>query len=304
MELFQLRCFLAVANRENISKAAEDIYMSQPALSKVISRLEKEVGVPLFSRTKSSITLNANGLLFQKYVSESMNVLDEGLGLLQKEAEASKNRIRISYQGPLTLMEILEECQTVLPQCRLEMKSVLQKQALQCLDLEEAELCIVTSASPVEDIRFEAIAKQNWVAALTESHRSFGKQQMSAEDFAGEIVCFSGSDVDRRFVETCMTANQIHPQKFCIQADAKETAKLINQGSAIGIMEDDAFYHRKRSSPRIPLHALPMEGDWSRTIYMGKATKLSGYGETAYEVVKTHILEERHDIDNFLARES
>lgn len=302
MELFQLRCFLAVANRENISKAAEDIYMSQPALSKVISRLEKEVGLPLFTRTKSSISLNANGLLFQKYVSQSLKALDSGLALLQKAAEANQNCIRICYQGPLTLIEILEECQAALPNCQLKMKEVSQKQALQCLDADEAELCIVTSSETLRDSRFEAVARQNWVAALTDAHPNSGQSRLLAEDFAGEILCFSGNDVDQRFVESRLAENQIHPQKFCVQSDTRETAKLINQGAAIGIMEDDVYYHRKRSSPRLPLHAMPMEGNWTRTIYMGKADHLTEYAQQAYELVKAHILEERHDIDTYMAQ--
>ena len=50
MELSQLRYFIAVAKLGNMSKAAETLFVSQPNLSTSISRLEEEVGVPLFER--------------------------------------------------------------------------------------------------------------------------------------------------------------------------------------------------------------------------------------------------------------
>ena len=66
MELYQLKCFLAAANCENFSRAAEEVHISQSSISKVIGRLEEELGVPLFERGHGRIMLNANGILFQK----------------------------------------------------------------------------------------------------------------------------------------------------------------------------------------------------------------------------------------------
>ena len=58
MELSQLRYFIVVAELGNMSKAAEVLFVSQPNLSTSISRLEEEVGAPLFERRRGKITLN------------------------------------------------------------------------------------------------------------------------------------------------------------------------------------------------------------------------------------------------------
>lgn len=68
MELSQLRYFIAVAKLGNMSKAAETLFVSQPNLSTSISRLEEEVGVPLFERRRGKIALNQNGELLLKSV--------------------------------------------------------------------------------------------------------------------------------------------------------------------------------------------------------------------------------------------
>ena len=61
MELQQLKYFKTVAEVGKISEAAQAMFVSAPALSASISRLEKELGMPLFERTNNSIKLNSKG---------------------------------------------------------------------------------------------------------------------------------------------------------------------------------------------------------------------------------------------------
>lgn len=70
MELQQLKYFKTVAATGKISEAAESLFISAPALSTSISRLEKELGVKLFDRTSNRITLNAQGQIFLKYTDQ------------------------------------------------------------------------------------------------------------------------------------------------------------------------------------------------------------------------------------------
>lgn len=76
MELQQLKYFKTVANIGKISEAAESLFVSPPALSTSISRLEKELGMPLFDRTSNRITLNAQGEIFLKHVNQVFSSLD------------------------------------------------------------------------------------------------------------------------------------------------------------------------------------------------------------------------------------
>lgn len=64
MELLQLKYFCTVARLEHMTKAAEELRIAQPALSRKIARLEESVGVPLFDRHGRRIRLNAYGKAF------------------------------------------------------------------------------------------------------------------------------------------------------------------------------------------------------------------------------------------------
>ena len=76
MELMQLKYFKTVAEIGKISDAASALFISAPALSTSIARLEKELGMPLFDRTNNRIRLNRQGQIFLRYVNQVFSNLD------------------------------------------------------------------------------------------------------------------------------------------------------------------------------------------------------------------------------------
>lgn len=76
MELQQLKYFKTVARIGKISDAADTLFISAPALSTSIARLEKELGMKLFDRTSNRITLNTQGHIFLKYVNQIFSDLE------------------------------------------------------------------------------------------------------------------------------------------------------------------------------------------------------------------------------------
>ena len=78
MDFLQLNYFRAVARHGNMSQAARELYITQPGLSRCISRLEDELGVPLFERRKGKIVLNTYGQLFLANVNLAFDQLEQG----------------------------------------------------------------------------------------------------------------------------------------------------------------------------------------------------------------------------------
>lgn len=76
MELQQLKYFKAVAELGNLTAAAEALFVTAPAISTSISRLEDELGVQLFERTKGRLTLNAYGQFFLRHINQALDTLD------------------------------------------------------------------------------------------------------------------------------------------------------------------------------------------------------------------------------------
>lgn len=77
MELRELRYFLAVAQEQSITKAAEYLYITQPSLSKQMQNLENEIGRPLFIRGSRKITLTETGMLLKKRAEEMIALYEK-----------------------------------------------------------------------------------------------------------------------------------------------------------------------------------------------------------------------------------
>src|ERR671935_1288427 len=86
MDLLQLHYFRTVARLEHVTRAAEELRVAQPALSRTIARLEAELGVPLFDRLGRRLALNRFGAAFLVRVDRALGELEEARRELQDSA--------------------------------------------------------------------------------------------------------------------------------------------------------------------------------------------------------------------------
>lgn len=96
MELLQLKYFRTVARLEHMTRAAEQLHIAQPALSRTISRLEEDLGVPLFDRSNRQIRLNAFGRTFLSKVESALSLLEEGKKEVMEQAGLDRGTISIA----------------------------------------------------------------------------------------------------------------------------------------------------------------------------------------------------------------
>lgn len=96
MELLQLKYFRTVARLEHMTRAAEQLHIAQPALSRTISRLEEDLGVPLFDRVNRQIRLNTFGKIFLSKVESALSLLEEGTKEVMELAGLERGTISIA----------------------------------------------------------------------------------------------------------------------------------------------------------------------------------------------------------------
>lgn len=101
MEIAQLRYFLAVCRTSNFSKAAEELYITQPTLSQQLKRLENELGIPLFERSTRKVQLTEAGEACREY---AQNILDNVDRLTATASEYLRNQTGSLKIGILTLL--------------------------------------------------------------------------------------------------------------------------------------------------------------------------------------------------------
>lgn len=99
MNILHLRYAVEVASTGSISKAAENLYMNQPNLSRAIKELEDSLGITVFDRTARGITLTADGGEFLNYAKDILDRIDEVEAIYSKDRGA---KLRFSVSVPCT----------------------------------------------------------------------------------------------------------------------------------------------------------------------------------------------------------
>ena len=114
MDITKLRYFRTVAELGNISAAARVLYLSHPALSKMISKMEQELDVTLFQRNGNSLKLNENGKRFYNFAIQTIDAYDECLADLH--FPTAKQPLCIAYTSDINLELQIDACQSQFPE--------------------------------------------------------------------------------------------------------------------------------------------------------------------------------------------
>ncbi len=121
LELYKV--FLSVAKNENITKAANELMISQPGVSKSIKNLEEQLNCSLFVRTKSGVYLTKEGKLFYSKLSDAMELIDNAEKSLMEMINMECGYINIGISNTLTrnfLLEYLEEFHKLYPKIKIK----------------------------------------------------------------------------------------------------------------------------------------------------------------------------------------
>lgn len=121
MELYQLKCFLEVAKKENMSKAAKSLNISQPALSVSIKKLEEELKCSLFFREGRAIRKTPFANIIIPYIEKMLNYENEILELSLKESSSPLEIILEVHDAIPIIIEVVSKIHSEHPEIKIKM---------------------------------------------------------------------------------------------------------------------------------------------------------------------------------------
>lgn len=210
MDFLQLRYFQVVARLENITRAAEELHIAQPSLSKTIARLEESLGVPLFERHGRRIRLNQFGKSFLKRVERSFNELEEGQRELTDLAGLERGSITVGSTTSRLLPKLFSEYLTHHPCVKFRLHQVLQQLEIQKLLINgDIDLCI--SSLPINqlEIHCEPLISEEVFLAVPSGHHLAGRRSIQLKEIAAEPLIYYTSECGLREImdNFCLEAN-------------------------------------------------------------------------------------------------
>ena len=195
MELRHLRYFLAVAEALNFTKAAAQLRVAQPALSRRVQDLEDEIGVDLLKRSPRGVTLTAEGKLFLEKTRHLLKLADESVEQVRALARGQSGDLHIGY-SPSPTVEILPPAlaafQKAFPNVNVLLHDASQRELAEGLQNGTLELAITpgTANLQIAGIEFEVLRSYPFCVALAPMHpltrlKAIPLEKVGAEPMVG-----------------------------------------------------------------------------------------------------------------------
>lgn len=175
MELQQLHYFRVVARTEHVTQAAEELSITQPALSRAMARLERDLGVALFDHRGRSVKLNRYGRAFRRHVERSLAALEEGRRELVDLSDRDSGVIAFGFAhalGTSIVPDLIARFRRQHPRARFQLLQNASHIILEELEAGDVDLALVSPVPPTgERIETHELASEELFLTVPFEHR-------------------------------------------------------------------------------------------------------------------------------------
>ena len=208
MSLTELKFIVAVAQERNFRRAAEKCFVTQPALSLAIKKLETELKVVIFERSRSDVSMTEIG---EKIVEQAEKVLEEA-AYIKQLAELGKNQLKgalklgmIHSVGPYLLPEIIPILRKTAPDMPLEVEENLTANLEMQLKNGVIDAAIIALPFNVAGLQYRALYDEEFDVVVPSGHHWASRKHIKPEELSDEKVLLlnSGHCFSNQVTQAC-----------------------------------------------------------------------------------------------------
>lgn len=243
MELMQLAYFQVVATNQHITRSAEQLNVSQPAISTVISRLENELGVSLFDRSGRSIVLNEYGRVFLKRVNRILMDIDDAKKELRDMRQEGFQTISLSVTSPQFLRGIHGFMESH-PETKWQQSVNEISEIAAMLENGKIDMAITSPGIMDAGMESEILLKDEFMIAVPPDHPLAKKGGVTLQDIVNEkfIALQKGfpfrTQCDQMFEDMGIKPNIV------MECDHYLRGELLNANAGITMASRSAKYRK------------------------------------------------------------
>lgn len=250
MELHHLRYFLKVAETLHFTRAAEELYVTQPALSQQIKQLEDELGAPLFSRIGRKIQLTEAGILFKNYAMSAISEVEKGERAIANLKNLVEGTIRIgvmySYFGPL--LPLLDAYSRKYPNVNICITYSNNEELMDKLLSSQLDIAL-TFDGDVEvqdDLEIKGTFDTHLALAVNTKSPLAKLKTFSLFDLSDQLLALPvSSNIIRRTLTQFFKKNKIEPHIHVEVNDLQLLLDTVEVGNFVSIVTNTAVVTRK-----------------------------------------------------------
>ena len=242
MTITQLLYVLAVAEYKNFTKAAENCNVTQPTLSMQVQKLEEELNIKIFDRTKKPIDLTSVG---KKIVNQAKNIVAEA-ERIHDIVDQQKGFIGGDFKlgiiptvMPTLLPMFLKTYVKRYPKVKLKIEELTTDEIINRLEDGNLDCAIAASPLQIDNIKERVLYYEPFVGYISPNHRFKLKKQIEISDLdISEILILEDGHCFRQGVlNLCKTKKEQKPDNFQFESGSIEMlVKLVNEGMGMTLL--------------------------------------------------------------------
>ena len=224
-----LRYFETLCTELNYRRAAEELFISPPALSTAIRQLEQLVGDRLFDRDTRSVALTAFGQEWLPFVQAALR--EVGVALDAASTLGDHGHVRIGYligTGADLLFQLIEDVDRDLPDIRIETTEYNFSDPSAGLAAGTSDIALMRPPVDVDGLEMVVVAEESWVACLPRTHRLALKSQLRIDELLDEPIVVAPESAGRwRDYWMAKDARQGKPALVAAEAATYEAETML-----------------------------------------------------------------------------
>ena len=216
ISLRQLRAFLAVARQQHFRRAAEQLHLTQPAVSRHIADLETELGVRLFDRNTREVVPTEAGRYLQSAVERVLEELEGVLAHVHSESERRRGKVRVAAVPTLSaglMPRCIADCARDYPELTLQLHDETQTQVLDSVRGGEVDFGVAIEPPVSAEFDTETIMHDPFWLVCRRDHPLAQLMRMPWKKLQGEkLVLLDYSSGSRRLIDKALADRGITAQ--------------------------------------------------------------------------------------------
>ena len=237
MDWHQLKFFQTLASINNFTKTADELSLSQSALSRSISRLEEELGVPLFERKSRGVVLNRYGEIFLKHVNQAMSEIAEAKQEINNMVDPFHGTIALAFIQPLGssfIPDLIGEFQNETPEIRFQLTQDTTKIILSKIESAEIDVGFCSPQESHENLSTFPIMNQELFLIVHKDHRLAGTEQVDLCEVANDpFILYRPESALHDVIEGLCHDAGFHPKMSFEAFEERTVAGLV--GAKFGV---------------------------------------------------------------------
>lgn len=236
-----MRCFVSVAEHLNLTRAAEEVGVSQPAMSVQMRELERETGLELLLREKGRVSLTEQGTVMLEGFRRILSVYDESLARARSVHGGSASLVRIGYHGALTAFAALfqglrEEQPRLDVRVRVaEWQQLAEMVASGALDAALVEVHETDLRPELATVPF--FTERYFCAAMSSGHPLAGRASVTVQDLQDDAVYMNGhrsASMDSMYRQ--LVANGLRREQIKMTESVDDAIAMVASGMGMATM--------------------------------------------------------------------